>query len=631
MWRAHHKHIHLWHTARNILAIFYMWQINFVFCCETRFEDVQTKALLSQIVIIGKIHSLDPLPSRRFQDYNIYSGTVQVTSVLKKPENQTDSEIITRKQYIQIEGFLQHSSKNSSSKLSTAQLLRSTSTATPSTNHTCYSYVELSKEYILFISQSASASQGKLTYHTAQLSSNYTKTDKKLIKDVLCKGCARPPNAKSKRNVQVTEGASNYKLYCRVEGNPPPDVRWFRDGVELDNTHRGIAIKNRRRRNVQTSSIRFKSVTLSHMATYRCIAANILGEDTAKSRLTVLADRNALDPTPPPPGGVDWESVNVDDLATIEPASHYVSCTGKDKDYCLHGGECRIYPDGRYKHCRCSARYKGTRCGEYNLDIPTGGHVIQPTTEGLELGTVVIALAAVLAVFVILMLVLAFHYGGWRYQSRRNKRLERKKLDTIMSQPSKGTNSFLEGHNSKKDGFHGSHIQSMDPQTEIPNLPHRRSLNLENYFPATSCDVLLRRKSFGARSGRPASQPIDRRFTRSRLSGTSTITERRNDDEFDVLQERTPASASIELDTSRSASLCSDSHCPPRSNIINVEISSLHISETTLDSTDCNTPNIPANGTPKNPPTSQSPKNPLVIDKNANSPRYNHTGYHDST
>jgi len=42
------------------------------------------------------------------------------------------------------------------------------------------------------------------------------------------------------------EGDSNYKIACRIEGVPHPQVYWYKDGVVLDDSHRGIAIKQRR-------------------------------------------------------------------------------------------------------------------------------------------------------------------------------------------------------------------------------------------------------------------------------------------------------------------------------------------------------------------------------------------------
>ena len=185
MWLTHHKRILLWHTARNILAIFYMCQIGFVYSCGTVFDDVQSKALLSQIVIVGRIQSLDSSPPQQSQDYRGDVGVVQVLSVLKQPETTTNDETIYRKQYIEVTGF---ANSERQSSLSSAQNLSATP---PATNYSCLSYVNLLQEYILFINRTSGASQERPTYHTAQLISAYTRSDKKLIKDVLCENCGK--------------------------------------------------------------------------------------------------------------------------------------------------------------------------------------------------------------------------------------------------------------------------------------------------------------------------------------------------------------------------------------------------------------------------------------------------------
>lgn len=78
-----------------------------------------------------------------------------------------------------------------------------------------------------------------------------------------------------------------------------------------------------------------------------------------------------LKATPPPPrASDDWSSL-VDEEEEEEDdgrsVSHYIPCTGRDRDYCLHGGECRVFPDGRYKHCRYVCRTFSRSSGRSSL------------------------------------------------------------------------------------------------------------------------------------------------------------------------------------------------------------------------------------------------------------------------
>lgn len=189
MWIAHHKRILLWHTARNILAIFHMLQIAIASGCVTEFDNVQSKALLSQIVIVGRIQKLELTRPQLTEDYQTYTALVQVLSVIKQPKTLHRS--IRRRQHIPIEGFLNRTEMTYSllSTLPSAQSLSLTSATNSSSNGHCLSYVNALEDYILFINRTSSNNLDRPTYHTAQLSTNYTKTDKKLIKDVLCVNC----------------------------------------------------------------------------------------------------------------------------------------------------------------------------------------------------------------------------------------------------------------------------------------------------------------------------------------------------------------------------------------------------------------------------------------------------------
>ena len=100
---------------------------------------------------------------------------------------------------------------------------------------------------------------------------------------------------------------------------------------------------------------------------------------------------------------------------------------------------------------------------------------------------------------------------------------------------------------------------------------------------------MLRRKGSNAgHLARPASQPLDRRPTRSRLSATSTITEnkRRAEDggEFNALSEQVPSSTSLQPDAASNDNSRSDA---PQANCDQDSIAtscSLYISESSTSS-----------------------------------------------
>lgn len=175
MWISR-KRILLWHTARNILAIFCLLISHSSGCIVSSYNDIQSKAVSSPIVIVARVLDLDKSTSR---------GTVQVRSVLKQPNSD-----ISRRDKLTVEG-LRKTVETTNQPLSAQILDTSTSTYNSTSADPCLSYVSISKskEYILFINQSVSGV--KDLYRTVHKASDYTKPDKKLLKNVLCDGCGK--------------------------------------------------------------------------------------------------------------------------------------------------------------------------------------------------------------------------------------------------------------------------------------------------------------------------------------------------------------------------------------------------------------------------------------------------------
>lgn len=194
MWISSRKRILLWHTARNILAIFYLLQTGVIWCCDRldpKFDNVESKSLLSEIVVSARIISLSQTRFTSRRNYRSYTATVRINYVLKQSTNL--STIIERKDVIDIDGFMPNPEIEP-----TAQSTRASSLGLlQQDNPHCLSYVSLDKNYILFLnhssynnSNSVSSSRRRILpshrYHTAQLSTEYTQSLQKKIRKVLC-------------------------------------------------------------------------------------------------------------------------------------------------------------------------------------------------------------------------------------------------------------------------------------------------------------------------------------------------------------------------------------------------------------------------------------------------------------
>jgi len=167
-----------------------MLEIRFICSCRTDFNDVQSKAVFSDIVIAGKVVNLSLTQPPLSADYDSYTAFVQVSSVIKQPAHQLSNYIIYRRQYISIDGFL----KNNSADLQSLHLSQANASHNVSNifaSQYCFSYVNQSQDYILFINQSIPVANSKPIYRSAQVPALYTRTDKKLIKEVLCASCGK--------------------------------------------------------------------------------------------------------------------------------------------------------------------------------------------------------------------------------------------------------------------------------------------------------------------------------------------------------------------------------------------------------------------------------------------------------
>ncbi|XP_042905165.1 pro-neuregulin-2, membrane-bound isoform isoform X2 [Parasteatoda tepidariorum] len=155
---------------------------------------------------------------------------------------------------------------------------------------------------------------------------------RKAVAKVLCPNCAKPPSIRGLVDERAKMHAK-VKLKCRISGNPPPKVVWFKDGLKLKPDGR---VKLRAKR--KYSHLIINKANLSDIGEYECIATNVLGNATASA--TVSISTITTDSTL-------WPFVN-------EPCPK--------KNFCLNGGVCIYIAVVKEYACECAEGYGGQRC-----------------------------------------------------------------------------------------------------------------------------------------------------------------------------------------------------------------------------------------------------------------------------
>ena len=86
----------------------------------------------------------------------------------------------------------------------------------------------------------------------------------------------QPEFISNPKNSTVTKG-QNVTLECEVYGNPPPDVRWTKDGDAVNIAHERIDLSF----TGNTSSLIIVSVVQADQGLYRCVANNSVNTTTS--------------------------------------------------------------------------------------------------------------------------------------------------------------------------------------------------------------------------------------------------------------------------------------------------------------------------------------------------------------
>ncbi|XP_063701957.1 protein vein isoform X2 [Culicoides brevitarsis] len=152
-------------------------------------------------------------------------------------------------------------------------------------------------------------------------------------------------------NVTVKEG-KRIRLVCRVNGQPPPKVTWFKDDKSLSRLRKagvrgrreGIKLEQFKTR----SRLIIEAASLSDAGKYECRAKNKV-DRTFKSEFTHVR--------------VLPNSTTTTSTTTKSTTTEGQPCP---KDYeielCLNGGECIFFPSIDEKSCSCAEGFSGERC-----------------------------------------------------------------------------------------------------------------------------------------------------------------------------------------------------------------------------------------------------------------------------
>ncbi|XP_017138006.1 protein vein isoform X1 [Drosophila miranda] len=127
------------------------------------------------------------------------------------------------------------------------------------------------------------------------------------------------------------------RIVCKVSGQPPPKVTWFKDDKSINRKRNVYQFKHHKRR----SELIVRSFNSSSDAgKYECRAKNKVSKAIIKRRIMINAYPVASRP---------------DQTRSSGTPCHF-------PDFCFHGGTCMLIPDLNEFYCNCPNGYFGERC-----------------------------------------------------------------------------------------------------------------------------------------------------------------------------------------------------------------------------------------------------------------------------
>ncbi|KAM4615124.1 pro-neuregulin-1, membrane-bound isoform 2-T2 [Polymixia lowei] len=222
------------------------------------------------------------------------------------------------------------------------------------------------------------------------------------------------PKLKVMKSVEVVEG-KRATLKCEAKvGNPVPEIKMYKEGVELTSSQTKLKDAHfRKKKKGRVLEYKILKAGDSHFGSYTCEASNSHGKDSTVANVTL---RHAASSTTP----------------AAKTSSHMMRCSDSQKNYCVNGGDCytlEVTPGSPKLLCRCLQGYTGNRCQE---TVPK--RIMNPKPEELYQKRVLTITGICIALLVVgIMCVVA-------YCKTKN---QRKKLhDRLRKSLQKGRNNM---------------------------------------------------------------------------------------------------------------------------------------------------------------------------------------------
>ncbi|XP_055688620.1 protein vein isoform X2 [Lutzomyia longipalpis] len=140
-------------------------------------------------------------------------------------------------------------------------------------------------------------------------------------------------------NLPVREG-KKVRLICRVKGQPPPKITWYKDGSSIKRNRTRYTFSHFKRRSI----LIIESVGKNDTGQYECRAKNKLAKQPVTRTMFL----------------------RVDD----QPDQNWENCPLEGTEYCLNGGTCLYFSAVEEPACQCPEGFMGNRCETKNPTNP---------------------------------------------------------------------------------------------------------------------------------------------------------------------------------------------------------------------------------------------------------------------